>query len=159
MSSSPAVPKRATPLLDSPPVWMAAVIGVMVLLHVQLPLARWVEMPWRRLGWIPLALALPAMLHSLIRFVAVGTGLRPFKPATTLVATGAFRWTRNPMYLGMVVCLAGIAVLLGTVTPLLGPPLLFLVLDRHFVRREEVFLRANLGEPYELYCQRVRRWL
>jgi len=99
------------------------------------------------------------VIASALRFKRVGTGVRPFSEATTVVASGAFRWTRNPMYLGMVAVTVGVAICLGSASPLLLPPILFLVLDRRFVRREEQFLREALGTAYEEYCGRVRRWL
>lgn len=59
----------------------------------------------------------------------------------------------------MVTATFGVVICLGSVASLLLPPLLFLVLDRRFVRREEQFLRAAFGTAYDDDCRRVRRWL
>jgi protein-S-isoprenylcysteine O-methyltransferase Ste14 len=147
------------PGFDLPPLWLGAALLLMWLLHAQWPLAVWFEPPWRYLGWLPIAAAVTWMVDSLLRFRRLGTGIRPFTAATTLVAEGAFRWTRNPMYLGMVVVAFGMAICQGTAASFLVPPLLWLVLDRRFVAREERFLRASLGPAYDDYCRRVRRWL
>jgi len=146
-------------VIDVPPAWMLYGIGAMVGLHLWLPGGWWLDLPWRRVGWLLVGIACVLMVSSMRRFLRVGTGLRPFAPVTTLVVSGAYRWTRNPMYLGMVVAMFGIAVLLGSLSPLAVPPLLLLLLDRRFVAREEVFLRQHLGAPYEEYCRQVRRWL
>ena len=63
------------------------------------------------------------------------------------------------MYLGLVVTTLGVAFCLGTISPWFVPPLLWFVFDRRFVRREETFLRREIGLEYDDYCQRVRRWL
>jgi len=99
------------------------------------------------------------MLWGAGLFRRIGTGVRPFTPATALVARGPFRVTRNPMYVGMTTILVGLGIALGDVVPLLVPPLFALVIDRRFIRREEEFLADRFGAPYREFCRRVRRWL
>lgn len=144
---------------DIPPMWHLAAILSMLALHYVAPVASWLAWPWTQLGWLVVAAALALMLTSLRRFHRVGTGVRPFSPVVALVDQGAFRWTRNPMYLGLVGSAVGVAICLGSLSPLVVPPLLFAVLDRRFVRREEAFLQGALGEAYDAYRARVRRWL
>lgn len=131
----------------------------MITLHFTLPLATWITDPWRSIGFGVVVLGVLLVLQSARRFKRAGTGVRPFSEATTVVAEGAFRWTRNPMYLGMVVVTLGVATCLGSVSPFLLPGTLFFVLDRRFVRREEQFLRDSLGTAYDDYSTRVRRWI
>ena len=144
---------------DIPPVWLLLTIAAMLTLHSFVPIAVWLTGPWRRLGWLVVACSVVLVVSNALRFKRAGTGVRPFSAATTVVVAGAFRWTRNPMYLGMVTATLGVAICLGSLSPLLLPPLLFLVLDRRFVRREEQFLQQALGTAYDEYCGRVRRWL
>jgi len=59
----------------------------------------------------------------------------------------------------LVAITVGVAICLGSASPMLLSPILFLVLDRRFVRREERFLQLALGTAYEEYSSRVRRWL
>jgi protein-S-isoprenylcysteine O-methyltransferase Ste14 len=99
------------------------------------------------------------MVASAGMFRRLGTGVRPFTPATVLVARGPFRVSRNPMYLGMVLMLVGLGMALGTTVPLLVPPLFAVVIDRRFICREEEFLADRFGAPYREFCRRVRRWL
>jgi len=144
---------------DIPPLWLLVAILIMLTLHFWLPVGRWLWPPWVHVGWLVLAAALWFMVRSVLGFCRAGTGVRPFSPVTALVENGPFRLSRNPMYVGIVGVAVGVAICLGTVTPLAVPPLLFVVLDRRFVRREEVFLRQHLGAAYDDYCARVRRWL
>ena len=79
--------------------------------------------------------------------------------APCVVTRGVYRWTRNPMYLGMLVVLAGWAVWLGSAAALLGLPLSVLLLNRLQIGPEERILRERFGQDYIDYQARVRRWL
>ena len=78
--------------------------------------------------------------------------------AQHLVVDGPNRLTRNPMYLGMLLALAGWAVWLGNGAALLALPLFVAVLNTLQIRPEEAALRARFGADYVRYAQRVRRW-
>lgn len=120
---------------EIPPMWLLLTAAAMVTLHFTLPLQMLVVDPWRNLGWIVIA------------------------GGILLVVLSAFRWSRNPMYLGMVTATVGVAICLGSVSPLWLPVMLFVILDRCFVRREEDFLPNSQATTYDDYCARVRRWL
>jgi protein-S-isoprenylcysteine O-methyltransferase Ste14 len=142
-----------------PPAWLLLALSLMGALHLWLPIATWIERPWSSLGFVVIAAAMVLVLVCARRFHLAKTGIRPFTPANELVVTGAFRFTRNPMYVGLIGICLGVAIVLGTATPLVVPPLFFLVLDRRFVRREEIFLRGRFGTAFDDYSRRVRRWL
>lgn len=116
--------------------------------------------PWR---WLVAAVSiLGALLLALAAersFRAVGTDVRPWRPSTALARSGPYRFTRNPMYLGLVVILAAIAI--GSDGPwlLLQVPLLMLVLQHGVIRREEAYLERKFGDDYRRYKAAVRRWL
>ncbi|QIK95572.1 isoprenylcysteine carboxylmethyltransferase family protein [Sphingomonas sp. HDW15A] len=82
----------------------------------------------------------------------------PWKPASALVTTGVYSFTRNPMYLGMLLIYAAIALLFRSVSAgvLLIP--LILALDQLVIRREEQYLGRRFGPQYEEYRRHVRRW-
>lgn len=84
----------------------------------------------------------------------------PMRPerASALVDTGVFRWTRNPMYLGFVVVLLGVALRFDAWTSLPGPVLLAAWLQRFQIRPEERILRERFGRDFDTYCRRVPRW-
>lgn len=83
----------------------------------------------------------------------------PWKPASVLVTTGVYRFTRNPMYVGMLLIYAAVALLFRSVSAgfLLLP--LIMVLDQLIIRREEEYLSRRFGAVYEEYRRHVRRWI
>jgi protein-S-isoprenylcysteine O-methyltransferase Ste14 len=92
-------------------------------------------------------------------FRRAGTPIRPTVQAVSLVTSGPFRLSRNPMYLGIVVMLLGVALLVGS-WPMLIPPLGFFVLmSQVFIPLEEQRLRQVFGEAYDSDTRRVRRWI
>ena len=89
------------------------------------------------------------------------TTVNPLQPdkAASLVTDGIYRWTRNPMYLGLLLLLTGWAIWLSTAVPLLGPPLLVIYLTRFQILPEERVLRAKFPRESADYARHVRRWL
>ncbi|HEU4429600.1 MAG TPA: isoprenylcysteine carboxylmethyltransferase family protein [Myxococcota bacterium] len=113
--------------------------------------------PW--LG-APLAvLGVTLALWGRRTFSRAGAAIRPTERSTLLVTDGPFRFSRNPMYLGIVAALAGVALVLGTPAPWLAALGMALLLRFRFIANEERALDASLGEPYLAYKRRVRRWL
>lgn len=92
-------------------------------------------------------------------FKRAGTNVDPRTPALVLVETGPYRITRNPMYLGMVVLQAGLALTFSLDWALLGAPILWAALHWGVVLREEAYLIDRFGAPYEAYIARTRRWI
>jgi protein-S-isoprenylcysteine O-methyltransferase Ste14 len=115
------------------------------------------RLPW--LGAAVFVAGFAVMLWGARTFAAAGTTIKPFERTHQLVATGPYRFTRNPMYLGMAAMLLGAALALGTPGPWLAAVALALTLHFRFIRNEERALVASLGEPYAEYRRRVRRWL
>ncbi len=96
---------------------------------------------------------------SLGLFRVARTRPEPWQPASTLISTGLYRFTRNPMYLGMLLTYAGTAIALRSPTAgiLLVP--VFAIMDRIVVAREEAYLERRFGEAFIRYRSQVRRWL
>jgi protein-S-isoprenylcysteine O-methyltransferase Ste14 len=122
------------------------------------------------LPFVPAALAQPAgvvlvvlgvalAIAGAVTFRQAGTSPNPLKPSTTVVMHGPYRFTRNPMYLGMTVITLGGAVWLNSawVLILLVPALA--VMRWHVIAREEAYLEEKFGEQFREYKRRVRRWL
>jgi protein-S-isoprenylcysteine O-methyltransferase Ste14 len=89
------------------------------------------------------------------------TTVNPFRPqnATALVTSGIYRFTRNPMYLGLTLLLLGWALFLCSAWALAGPVLFVLYVGRFQIKPEEKILSAKFGAAYSEYVSRVRRWL
>jgi protein-S-isoprenylcysteine O-methyltransferase Ste14 len=92
-------------------------------------------------------------------FKAAGTNPEPFKPTTAIVAHGPYRFTRNPMYVGFLLSFTGIGLLFALEWTLIALPVLWFVLDRVVVQREEAYLTGKFGSAYTDYLSQTRRWL
>ncbi len=99
------------------------------------------------------------VLWPIVQFLLAGTGVVPFTPAHTLVTGGLYRFSRNPMYLGLSLMLLGGALIAGSLGALLPVPLFPWVIRKRFIEGEERFLEAAFGDDYLEYKCRVRRWL
>lgn len=110
-------------------------------------------------GSAVLAVGAGLMLSAVQRFRHHGTSLLPIRPASRFVADGPYRFTRNPMYLGLTTIAAGVGLLLGNgwVLALLVPAAV--VADVAFIRPEERYLDRRFGEDYRAYRTVVRRWI
>ena len=151
--------RRKVGMVLPPPFLLIGLIVVCGLAH-----ALWLGwaplVPLRALVGLALAVAGLVLIGSCGKiFRRAGTPVRPVSPTTTIVSTGAYRFSRNPMYVGMVGVLAGIAVFSGS--SLLGVAVLVFVAVVHFgvVLPEERYLEALHGKAYLEYKGRVRRWL
>ena len=93
-------------------------------------------------------------------FAAEGTDILPASPTNKkLVTRGPFRYTRNPMYSGLVLMALGFALYFGTVAFYVVPALLFLLCNFSFIPFEEAKMQRQFGDQYTDYLHRVRRWL
>lgn len=101
------------------------------------------------------------LVAGAVSFHYARTTVNPFKPqdASSLVTSGVYRITRNPMYTGLVLVLLAWAVFLSALWPFLGPPVFILYVTRFQIQPEEKILVAIFGETYQEYTNRVRRWL
>jgi len=93
------------------------------------------------------------------RFTSLGVSVKTMLPASQLVTGGAYRFSRNPMYVGFVAILAGLAIAARSVPMLAGAAVMFLYLDGYVIPREERYLARAFADAYAAYCRKVRRWL
>ena len=110
-------------------------------------------------GTLILGLIIP--IAGSIAFRKVKTTINPLKPeqASTLVKTGVFHYSRNPMYLGLSLVLTAWAISLSSLAALLLVPVFMLYIDRFQIQPEERALAAKFGDEFDAYRQSVRRWL
>lgn len=110
-------------------------------------------------GFGLIAAALLLMLSSVGMFLGSRTTLIPFGNASRLIASGPYRITRNPMYLGLVLLYVGVAGVLGEPWTLILLPLPVLLIHRIVIPFEEARMRQIFGDTFASYCDRVRRWI
>ena len=92
-------------------------------------------------------------------FSAAGTNVDPAKPALAIARSGPYRFTRNPMYLGMVCLISGLGLFFSLDHVIFIAPILFLTLHYGVVLREEAYLAEKFGADYEALKANTRRWL
>jgi protein-S-isoprenylcysteine O-methyltransferase Ste14 len=142
-----------------PPGWLLVALMSAVALHHWLPLAQLWHPPLCWLGALALGAGLMLAVFGIGAFRRAGTPVIPFEPSTALVTTGVYRFTRNPMYLGLSLILTGTAVMLGSVGAFLPLPLLVWILRSGYIQAEERFLEELFGGDYLRYKNLVRRWM
>jgi|TARA_B000000609_G_C24176942_1_gene354773 protein-S-isoprenylcysteine O-methyltransferase Ste14 len=108
-----------------------------------------------------LIIALMLLILSINKFRQVGTTISPLKPKKTssLINSGIYRYTRNPMYLGLLLMLSSIALFLKNFISFLIIPLFILFITKNQILPEEEALENIFGEEYKNYKKKVRRWI
>ncbi len=114
--------------------------------------------------WVALVIAVTGLaidLSALNAFFRHRTTANPLSPqrSSSVVTSGIYRFSRNPMYLGMLLLLTAWAVWRGNGAAFLALPLFVLYITVFQIKPEEQILRAKFGAPYEAYLRRVRRWI
>ena len=133
-----------------------AVVVPLLLVGVPLPAIQ-------PLSWIGLVLIVPGLalyLWCLWNFATVGRGTPgPWDPAERVVATGPYRWVRNPMYLAVLAVILGQAVLVNSLALVAYAAVIAVIVHTFVVVYEEPTLAEQFGESYISYRERVGRWL
>lgn len=93
------------------------------------------------------------------RFRKAGTELKPWKTTSAIVGEGVYAFTRNPMYLGMALFMAGLALLFSSLGVILLLPVAIALIQTQVIAREERYLESKFGDEYRVYKSRVRRWI
>lgn len=144
-----------------PPVVFIATGTLMFLAHRWLPVAT-IELPHRKVTCAALFLASAAIaLTALVQFARERTTIDPKRPeaASRLVTTGAFRWTRNPIYLALLIWLLAWGLSQGNLVSLALIVVFPLWITRFQIIPEERALAAKFGDKFERYRRRTRRWI
>jgi len=120
-----------------------------------IPVSPWIMVA----GGFALLAGFSIMIAGTSRFRKLGNNLEPWKHANQIVSSGIYRFTRNPMYLGMALVSFGFALLLRSSWAVILLPVALLVIRTQVIAREERYLAAKFGDEYLAYKARVRRWI
>jgi len=144
-----------------PPIYTLSMALVMWCLYLYAPVVVMIESPWNMLGVVAIVLAAFLDFSSLYLFFRKRTTPSPMKPefTTRLVVNGMYKFSRNPMYLGMFIMLFGFAIFLGALSPFLILPAYYFLLTEMQIKPEEKILEDKFGDEYLYYKSKVRRWL
>lgn len=146
------VPPVAVALLAGAGMWLAA----SVLPSLAFPF------PYQQIVAAVLAVAGGVVAGlGVVSFRRAQTTVNPIKPqaASSLVTTGIYRFSRNPMYLGILLGLAGVAAFLANAATLIFLPAFIMYMNRFQITPEERVLSAMFGPDFTAYRQRVRKWM
>lgn len=116
-------------------------------------------LPWMIAGGLLVAIGLAVLVASAPRHKRAGTNIEPWKPTTAIIDDGIYGYSRNPIYLGMALVCAGIALAGASLVALLLLVPCLLVIRFYVIGREEAYLEAKFGQEYRDYLARVRRWI
>jgi protein-S-isoprenylcysteine O-methyltransferase Ste14 len=155
---------RINPVMRRLPVpWafiVAYLVGFVVQLYLPIPI-RSPEIVRLSLvaGLILVAIGVAVAFSALGIFKKRGTTTIPFKTPTSFVTSGPYRFTRNPMYVGLTLVYLGVAGTRAEVWPVIVLPVMLAYVNFLVIPFEERNLYDVFGDAYEQYCARVRRWL
>jgi protein-S-isoprenylcysteine O-methyltransferase Ste14 len=147
-------------VIAPPPLIYAGALaaGLLVNRRLRLPFL----LPRRLSRTLGLLLFIGGFLIGLLGFLEmrrVETNVNPRRPATTVVTEGPYRFTRNPMYVGFTLQYLGISAFASALVPVLLLPVVFAVMRRGVIDREERYMEGKFGDEYLRYKERVRRWI
>ncbi len=111
------------------------------------------------IGGLIAVISLIYLIISALKHKAAGSNVEPWKPTTTIITDGVYKYSRNPIYVAMAVVYAGVAIAAGSWLALLFLPLCLLFIRYYVIAREEAYLEEKFGKEYLDYKARVRRWL
>jgi protein-S-isoprenylcysteine O-methyltransferase Ste14 len=142
----------------TPPQLYKVCIGFMVL-SLLLPMERRIHFPYNMIGVIFFIAGAIFALAAKRLFIKTNTPILPEATPEKLHTLGIFNYTRNPMYVGIVIGLIGIAVTTGFLVNLFFPFIYFIIMNIYFIKKEETNLENEFGERYNEYKKETRRWV
>jgi protein-S-isoprenylcysteine O-methyltransferase Ste14 len=149
--------KSKTSLL--PPSYLLIFLLFAIGLHFVLPIAHIVPFPYNLVGLLLIAIGIWLNLWADGLFKTNETTVKPFEKSSALILDGPFRFTRHPMYLGMVIGLLGLAILLRSLVTFFVTIAFAITMTVVFIHPEEKAMKEAFGNEYLDYKARVRRWV
>ncbi len=143
-----------------PPIWALVYVLIAAAISWSLGWPKFLGLPLAPLGIALVAVAWIPPVWAIVLFRREGTEVSPTSPANrTLVTSGPYRFTRNPMNLGLVIVTLGIAVWVGAWPMFIAPFAVFATANWIHIPFEEDKMRRQFGATYDGYVRRVRRWV
>lgn len=142
-----------------PPTLFMICIGLMIVLHFIIPTLQLLGFPYNLAGLGIICFGIWLSREGSNQFERAKTTVMTFDIPNVLVTDGLFRYSRNPMYLGFAIASVGIWLLLGSLTPAFIAITFIILLDRYYIRYEELIMQQTFGTQYLNYIKQVRRWI
>ena len=108
-----------------------------------------------------LSIGILILLNPVLKFKKSKTTINPikFKKVNKLVTSGIYKYSRNPMYLGLLIIVISSSIFYLNIYSILTPLFFYIWINRFQIKREEIFLTEKFGEEYLSYKNRTRRWI
>jgi protein-S-isoprenylcysteine O-methyltransferase Ste14 len=142
-----------------PTTYLLIALIIMLVLHFICPILMLISVPWNLVGIIPLVIGVLVNLLADAALHKGGTTVKPFQESTSLITDSVYRISRNPMYLGFVLVLIGVAILLRSLSPWIVIPLFIILVELVFITEEEKMLAEKFGLTWIEYRNKVRQWI
>jgi protein-S-isoprenylcysteine O-methyltransferase Ste14 len=123
------------------------------------PIIELIPSPINLVGWLVVLAGVVLLAYSVSLLISKHTTPDPEGIPSSLITTGPFSFSRNPIYLADVIMATGAAIIFSSLSSFIAPVVVFLVLNTFVIPFEERNLRIKFGEKYEAYMCRVRRWV
>jgi len=146
-------------VIAPPPIIYGSALMIGLLLHVLRPVRLFPRSVARSFGVLLMVSGLASGLPAFLALRGAGTQIDVSRPTTAIVTRGPYRYSRNPVYLGLTLLYSGIAVRANAFWPLLLLPVVLNVMRWGVIDREEQYLERRFGDEYLRYTMRVRRWV
>ena len=158
LGHGPDAPDNAG-VIAPPPLIYLSTLAIGALIHLWYPVRFLPRTPALCLGVLLIAVSIPIAVSGFRALARAKTAVDPRKPSTAIVNFGAFRYTRNPLYISLMLLYLGIASLINSVWLLILVFPLIAVIQIGVIEREERYLERKFGEDYLSYKRKVRRWI
>ena len=108
-----------------------------------------------------LSLGILVFINPVLKFIKSKTTINPiqFEETNRLVTSGIFKYSRNPMYLGMLMIIISTSIFYLNIYSILTPFLFVFWINKFQIKREEIFLTEKFGKEYLSYKNKTRRWI
>ena len=146
-------------VIAPPPLLYLAGFGIMLGLDALWPLSLGGHPGVSAIGIVLIVTGTAWNLWGAIAMLRARTPINPYRPVDRIVSNGPFRFSRNPLYVGLDMIFPGLALVLDSAWGLVLFAGLLVIMHFGVIRREERYLRARFGPEYIEYCKRVRRYL
>ena len=141
-----------------PPFLFLGGLIISVFLHMRYPVPLFPGKASKVPGLALIAIAIALFVTALRTMRQAGTNVNPTMPATAVVVTGPYRFTRNPIYFAFSILYTGITFAVNTLWGIVTLPFVLLLINRGVIDREERYLERKFGAQYRQYKERVHRW-
>ena len=113
------------------------------------------------ISFIILLVGVIILINPILKFIKSKTTIDPikFKKVNKLITSGIYRYSRNPMYLGLLILVTSTSIFYLNIFTITTPVFFYFWINRFQIKREEIFLTKKFGKEYLLYKTKTRRWI